>query len=72
MSKIFGTLAAVLLAVSGFIHWKNIEAKKAEDAVYQTSQDVERSTTKELTKQTTRLNAADSERKEKLAKAAEV
>lgn len=72
MSKIFGTLTAVLLAVSGFIHWKNVEAKKAEDTVYQTSQDAERSTTKDLTKHTNHLNAADTERKEKLTKATEI
>jgi len=72
MSKIFGTLAAVLLAVSGFIHWKNIEAKKVEDADYQTSQNVKASTTKDLNKQTKRLNDADTEREEKVTLAAEV
>ena len=72
MSKIFGTLTAVLLAVSGFVHWKNIEAKKVEDKVYSKSQDLERSTTTELIFQTKRLNDADDGRKQNLASASKV
>jgi myosin heavy subunit len=50
MSKIFGTLAAVILALSALIAFKNKEAKELEIVTYQDSMKVEKSTTDELNK----------------------
>ena len=48
MSKIFGILAAVALAISALLFFKNKEAKQQEAITYEKSQKVEESTTKEL------------------------
>ena len=71
MSKIFGTLTAVLFLVSAFLFWKNDGAKKKEDVTYESSQKVEKTTTKELAKQVKRYSDADTLREQKLASAAE-
>ena len=67
MSKIFGTLTAVLLAFSAFIFMKNKDAKEHEDKTYETSQTVEANTKKELKKQVKRHGDADRAREEKVA-----
>lgn len=63
MSKIFGTLAAVLLAASAFIAFKNKEAKAVEIDTYKISLKKEVSTTKELKFQNNRLNVATEDKR---------
>jgi len=48
MSKIFGTLAAVVLAISALVAFKNKEAKEQEITNYEESQKVKESTSEEL------------------------
>ena len=48
MSKIFGTLAAVILAISALVAFKNKEAKEQEIANYEDSSKGKESTTQEL------------------------
>ena len=69
MSKVFGTIAAVLLAASAFVAWKNQEAYKAEIKTYQGQQALKESTTKELNKQQKRLADAEEAKKGFLAEA---
>ncbi len=71
MSKIFGTLTAILLAVSALLAYKNKEAKVVEDTAYETSQNAETATKKELKKQVMRHAAAETTRDQKLASAEE-
>lgn len=72
MSKIFGTLAAVLLAIAAFVAFKNKGAKAAEDNRLDTAKKLEASRIKEFNKETDRRNAADALRQEYLAKAEEL
>ncbi|MCP5534967.1 MAG: hypothetical protein H7A51_01900 [Akkermansiaceae bacterium] len=72
MSKVFGTIAAVFLAASAFVAWKNQEAYKGEIKTYQTEQAEEKSTIKELNKQQTRLADADAAKQGYITKTAEV
>ncbi len=72
MSKVFGTIAAVFLAASAFVAWKNQEAFKKEITTFQGEQAKEKSTTKELNKQQKRLADADEAKGGYLAKAEEV
>lgn len=72
MSKIFGTLAAVLIAVAAFVAYKNKGAKAAEVNRLDTANKLEVSRTKELTKQTDRRNDAEALQKEYVAKAEEL
>jgi len=69
MSKIFGTLTAVLLAVSALLAYKNKEAKATENIAYEAASNAEKTITKELDKQVTRYGEADSLREQKLAAA---
>lgn len=69
MSKVFGTLAAVILAVSAFVAWKNQQAYQAEIDELHKEQNVEKSTTAELDKQQKRLADATSVRDEKNSQA---
>ena len=66
MSKIFGTIAAVLIAVSAFVAFKNKEAKEAEDATYVQSLATEKTTTKELNYLIKTINDDEAETEEKL------
>jgi len=72
MSKIFGTIAAVLIAASAFVAFKNKEAKADEDASYQQSQEAETSTTNELNKLLGKINDDEAESEKKLAAATEL
>lgn len=65
MSKIFGTLAAVLIAASAFVAFKNKEAKEAEDATYVQSLATEKTTTKELNKLLKKIDEDETETVEK-------
>lgn len=58
MSKIFGIIAAVILAVSAFVAWKNQGAYKKEIESLHAEQAEEKSTIKELEKQQARLKEA--------------
>jgi len=66
MSKIFGTIAAVLIVASAFIAFKNKEAKADENAIYQKSQATEKTTTNELNKLIKKINDDEAESEEKL------
>lgn len=72
MSKVLGTIAAVLLAAAAFVAYKNQDAYKKEIVTYQGEQATEKSTTKEYNGEVARLKSADDERKELVAKEAEV
>lgn len=72
MSKVFGTIAAVLLAASAFVAWKNQDAYKKEIVTYQGEQAIEKSTVKEFKGQVARHKAADQERSELVEKEAGV
>jgi hypothetical protein len=72
MSKIFGTIAAVLIAASAFIAFKNKEAKADEDATYLQSQATQKTTTNELNKLIKKINDDEAETEEKLAAAAKL
>jgi len=61
MSKIFGTLAAVILAVSALVAYKNKEAKEQEILTYQTSLKVEDVTSKELKSLLAELQSTEEE-----------
>lgn len=72
MSKIFGTLAAVLLAVAAFVAFKNKEAKAEEINTFNASKKLEASRTKEFNKQTKRRNDADDLRQQYAEEAGQV
>lgn len=70
MSKIFGTLAAVLLAISAFVAWKNLKAKEFEiNTTLDASIRLQASTEKSLKKQVKRFRDADNMRLEHIAAA---
>ena len=71
MSKVFGTIAAVFLAASAFVAWKNQEAYKKEIEFLHGEQAEEKSTKKELAKQQKRVFDADELKKGYVTKAAE-
>ncbi|BDS06270.1 hypothetical protein NT6N_13100 [Oceaniferula spumae] len=72
MSKVFGTIAAVLLAAAAFVAFKNKEAYEQEIATNKTAEKLKDSTEKELSKEQKRLVDAEAVKKEKLAAAEEV
>jgi len=65
MSKVFGTIAAVLLAAAAFVAFKNKEAFEAEIATNKTSEQLKASTEKDLAKEQKRLVDAEAVRDEK-------
>jgi len=72
MSKIFGIIAAVILAVSAFVAWKNQGAYQKEIDRLHTEQAEEKSTTQELEGQQKRLKDAEEAKDSDLAKNEEV
>ena len=68
MGKIFGIIAAVILAISAFVAWKNQVAYEKEIARFHTEQAEEKSTTEELKKEQQRLKDAEEARDNYLAK----
>lgn len=68
MSNILGIIAAVVLAVSAFVAWKNQEAYKKEIDRLHIEQAEEKSTTEELEKQQKRLKDAEEAKDSYLAK----
>ena len=68
MSKIFGIIAAVILAVSAFVAWKNQGAYQNEIDRLHTEQAEEKSTTQELEGQQKRLKDAEEDKDGYLAK----
>ncbi|MBK1829175.1 hypothetical protein JIN77_00415 [Verrucomicrobiaceae bacterium R5-34] len=65
MSKVFGTIAAVLLAVAAFVAFKNKEAKQAELETKARAEKLAKSTTADLEGEQTRLTDATAVRDEK-------
>ncbi|NWK56434.1 hypothetical protein HW115_12500 [Verrucomicrobiaceae bacterium N1E253] len=59
MSKIFGTLAAVFLAVAAFVAFKNKEAKEVEIGDFKKALQVEKTTTNDLNAQIKRRKDAE-------------
>jgi len=72
MSKIFGTLAAVLLAFSAFVAYKNKEAKEAEIKVCKNEIQIYDTKTEEFKVASEDYQYADNVRKENIAKAEKV
>ncbi|MGB0992666.1 MAG: hypothetical protein ACPG32_09375 [Akkermansiaceae bacterium] len=69
MSKVFGTIAAVLLAAAAFVAFKNKEAYAKEIQTHQGQVRKKDSNQKSLAKELERFNVADGERKRLLADA---
>lgn len=72
MSKVFGTIAAVLLAAAAFVAFKNKESFEKEIQTNKTAEQLRDSTTKELLKEQQRLAAAQKVRDEKTEQAQQV
>jgi len=72
MSKIFGTIAVVLLAAGAFIAHKNQEAYKKEIVTHQGEEATKKSTTEEYNGQVTLLKVADEARQGEVDKEASV
>ncbi len=72
MSKVFGTIAAVILAFSAFVAWKNQVAYKKQIETLHTSQNVEKSTKRDLAKAQKRLKDAEEAKTRHIAKKVEV
>lgn len=66
MSKVFGTIAAVLLAAAAFVAFKNKESYEKEIATNKTAILLKKSTTKDLLEEQKRLADAQTVRDEKL------
>ncbi len=71
MSKVFGTIAAVILAAAAFVAWKNNKAYEQEKGFMQTEQKEEKGTAKELVAQQKRLVDAEEAQKDNLARTEE-
>lgn len=71
MSKIFGTIAAVVLAAAAFVAMKNKDAYKAGLANYDNEKSRESTTKKDLDKEQARLKEIETSHKEEISKAEE-
>lgn len=65
MSKVLGTIAAVLLAAAAFVAFKNKQAYEAEIATNKKSIRLETTTKKDLAEEQLRFTTAETEKKEK-------
>ncbi len=69
MSTVFGSIAAVLLAIAAFVAFKNKEAYQGEIDINKTALKLQTSTEKELGEEQERLTSAEAEKEEKIATA---